>query len=1006
MASNQVSLRRIVIGVLAAACLVASMRPAPAGTHRVGDTGHPWRLYPVSFLFDAGELHEPEHLWGGSYSIEIVVDDDGDGLIDEDPVDLVDDDGDFLYNEDPEDHFDNDEDGLVDEDPVDGIDNDGDGLVDEDPVDFIDNDRDGLINEDGPDPQFDNDGDGLLNEDGLRTGGVIYDPTWRVFFQEAPFFRHQDAASAAADPDGVGMGWGWGDDDRDSRVNEDDLNGLDDDGDGLVDEDPPGPPASLPRSWIITTFAYEADGLTDEERRALAFIWDPELSMYVAEGPAGESITASSARRRFTPSDWIRPIQLNSRRNMVTLTEDRFLAGVFGTIDPMDSQAWGANLTGTTHHGTAGHGQVADGNIFTARTTSQASSSRAFRVHFVALFNLDLIRMLPRPDFPDRTPTSFDIWYAGVESNHFQTRLSTSGELNTRMIVRDPIIPRQTDQLRPPIKEFRFEEGGEFGAPRKVRILNYYARMPEGQTWELAEFEAYGHGYALDATYTTEIIDVGTPRPRFRRYFDPDDPEYPVTFETIKTVDANKDGVVEPSEQAAFKAAAQFDPDLSGSPVTWGRVRWHGRADGEEGRVQVRVRSGTSLDTRVYQRKVGAGVVSPFVARSLVADWPTPGDRIDAHVYAQLTGLERPAVTDLPPNAVGPGDGLAGGWTPWSAPFSFEEGQVDRDGEGGKLLPLPPLHRYIQFRFDFDSPAEGGISLDYLDFDFSEPVVTRGVLAEVFPDTTTKLGSPSPYQYVLKPDMADGDVGFNRIAMVVPSLEARVDSLQVDDLSWEHVEPTAAEALHGAAWLDTLTPLEGQRFASVTYYDSTTGKTMLAIKTRMLTARDFPRGQDKEIQIALTTPVFRLLTRLSSWIWNDTADLDMQPTQPGNASDKLPTDQVEVTVLGAQEPLNLRAIGPNPFTPNDDNINDYVVFDFDVFLLTSETDISVSIFTLAGEPVKKLELAGAAGEQQLMWDGRNESKERVPPGIYLYRLFVDSDSEETKEQTGTIAVTY
>jgi hypothetical protein len=102
------------------------------------------------------------------------VDNDGDGLIDEDPLDGIDNDGDGFDGEDPLDgpyeltfnptnpldwdtdndwlsdgqevHWpcvateyttlDNDTDGYIDEDPVDGLDNDGDGLFDEDPVDF------------------------------------------------------------------------------------------------------------------------------------------------------------------------------------------------------------------------------------------------------------------------------------------------------------------------------------------------------------------------------------------------------------------------------------------------------------------------------------------------------------------------------------------------------------------------------------------------------------------------------------------------------------------------------------------------------------------------------------------------------------------------------------------------------------------------------------------------------------------------------------------------------
>jgi hypothetical protein len=109
-----------------------------------------------------------------AYNPPLPVDNDGDGLIDEDPIDGIDNDGDGLIDEDPaegpieltfnptnpldwdtdndwlsdgqEVHWpcvateyttlDNDSDGYIDEDPIDGLDNDGDGLIDEDPVDF------------------------------------------------------------------------------------------------------------------------------------------------------------------------------------------------------------------------------------------------------------------------------------------------------------------------------------------------------------------------------------------------------------------------------------------------------------------------------------------------------------------------------------------------------------------------------------------------------------------------------------------------------------------------------------------------------------------------------------------------------------------------------------------------------------------------------------------------------------------------------------------------------
>ena len=958
--------------------LVIGLRQPVDGTSwRIGDADHPWRLHPVSALLNVGEPYRPDYIWGGAYSVEVAVDDDGDGLVNEDPVDLVDDDGDGQYNEDP--------------------------------ANLVDDDHDGLVDEDGPDVQWDNDGDGLLNEDGLRTGGVIYDPALRAEYENEPFFRHPDAASAAADTES--RGYGWGDDDRDGRSNEDPVDGEDNDRDGLVDEDPAAAPVPLPRTILSPTFTYDTGDLTVEERRSLAFRWDGDRSLYSATTAAGVVVTASARRMRLTPRDLLRPIRMDSTRNMVTLTGDRFLSGVFGSIDPMNGSYWGAiasHASGVPHAGTSGYAQVADGNIFSARSTSQASYSRGFNVHFLTLYHLHLIRLRPRPDFPDRTPTTFDIFYAGDLERHYQKSLSKNEEVNRRMVVRDPVIPRQTDQLRPVVKEYRFEEGGEFGPPPRVRILNFWSAMPEGQTWELAEFEAYGSGYALDASYATEIIDVGTDPPRFRRYFDDSDPlipDRPVTFESFHTTDADDDGHIGPEERAEGKASVQFDTDLMGRPVTWGRVRWHGQTEGEGGDVHVRVRSGTSLDTRVYTRKIGRGTVSPFIDRSLVADWPAPGDRIDPFTFAELTPLQRTSVKELAANAVGREDGLVGGWTSWSAPFAFEEGLVDRDGGGGMLLPLPPLHRYIQFRFDFVADAGGGVSLDYLEFDFSEPVVTRSIVAEIFPDTASHLGVATSFQYVLKPDMAAADAGFNRIEILVPSREAVLDSLLVDDLAWERLLPPAEALADSRGWLDTLTVTQAGRFASATYLDATDGAYKLGIKTAPLTAADFPRGNDAEMTIVLTSPVFRLLTRFHSWIWNDAVDLGLQPTQPGNASDRLPTDEVMVTVESTRT-LQLRNVNPNPFTPNGDGINDAAVFGFDVFLLTSDTDISVSIFGLDGGQVRKLMLTGGAGNHQLRWDGRDGASRLVPPGIYLYRLYVNSDTEKPKERTGTITVAY
>ena len=961
-----------------------------AATWRIGDGDQPWRTFPVSYRLDAGEVYRHDYIWGGPHAVEIAVDDDGDGLVDEDPVEIVD--------------------------------NDGDGLFNEDPADGIDSDRDGLVDEDGVEAQFDNDGDGLLNEDGMRTGGVVYDPALRAQMESPPFERYPTQEAASGDPEGHGTGWGdgggygWGDDDRDVNFNEDDLDGIDNDGDGLVDEDPPGPPIPLPGSLLQVVFAYEGDDYTEAQRRAIRFFWDESSSLFVGEGPRGE-VTAVSGQRRLTPTDWLRPIRLDETRNLSLLTADRLYSGEL-SADPTNSSNWNSGTGGSAHADARGHGIVADGDIFTARTAvGRAFWGGGYHIHFNALYWLDLIRLRPRPDFPERTPTTFDIWYAGDREAHFRTNILL-GELVTKMDVRDPIVPRQTDRIRPAIKEYRFGEGEEF-EPVKARILQFESWMSAGESWELAEFQVYGHGYALDAAYTTEIIDVGAGLPRFRRYFDPHDPDRPIAMEKIQTVDSDDDGTISASEQASAVLAGQFDPEAPGSPVTWGRVRWHGRREGEAN-AQVRVRSGSTLDTRIYQRKVGRGLLSPFVGSPIVEDWPARGSRLDVTGFLQLSGLQRPLARDLPLNLETDRDGVTGGWTPWSAPLDFADGLVPAGAEsGGVPLPLPPLHRYIQFRVDFESGEDAGVSLDYIEFDFADPVVSRGVLAEIFPATAGALGSPLPFRYVLRPDLTAGDAGFDRIEIAVPSPQAAIDSLLVDDLRWQRIVPTPPdglsetaasewiqERLTSRAWLDT-TAVSGDRFAAATYFDPESGSHRIAIKTRLLTSADFPRGQDREMEVALTTPLFRLLTGFNSWVWNQALRPDLQqPTQPGNASDRLPSDAVRVTVHSAGGVLEIRELAPNPFTPNGDGLNDAAAWILDLFMLTSPAGVSVTIYDLDGRQVRRLEELASSGQLAIEWDGRDESGESVLPGIYLYRLFVDSDTGTDNELLGTVAVAY
>lgn len=931
------------IGPMGSICTVAAAgllaAPAPAATWRVGDVDQPWLLFPVSSELDvSSERFRPDFVWGGPYAVEIVVDDDGDGRIDEDPVDLVDDDGDGFYNEDG--------------------------------PDGVDNDRDGRVDEDGADRQLDNDGDGLLNEDGRMTGGVIFDPGLR---EAAPYGTRERPGE-------------YGDDDLDASVNEDPVNGRDDDGDGLVDEDDRAPGMPPGGTWRRPVFAYDGSRVADPRaRRDLAFEFDAAAGVYVAAAAPGDTVVAAVVEAELTPSDWLRPIRLDSMRNLARLVDDRFLAGELGSADPFSIVRYVSIYhAANVRLGDVGSAFALDGNVHTARIL--AAHKQDFNMELRGLFLVDRLRMMPRPDFPDRVVDDFRVRYAGDED---LLPVHTRGGIEWTLNPQKFLVPEQKDQREPAVKDFRLD-GGELGPPRRAYVvtvepqladLEFSAGLVES-AWEMAEVELYGRGHALDASYVTEIIDVGSPRVRYRRYFDPEDPGRPVTFERLLDIDP-------------AAADRQFDPGLEGRPVTWGTVGWRCQVQGEGARLAVRVRTGASLDAYLYQREVAPGVYSEFT---------DTGRRIGAAAYLAMRDEERVPVPALPANGLGRREeGDLAGWTPWSAPLDFDSGLLDEHGAGGVAIPVSALTRYIQFRLDFGGGEKGAVSVDHLRLSFGEPLVAHGVLAEIYPDRA-RLGEPVQFRYVLRPAFGSGPgEGFNRIDIAVPSLDVEVDSVVVDGLIWTRA---AADGSGGPSWLDALM-LEEEGLFAATVYEDEADRPILALKTSRQVPQAFQLGE--RIEVYFRTAPYRLFTEFRSWVRDDADPAQLrtaQPTEPGDASPELASDGVGVVVM--EQPPSMLAVAaePNPFTPNGDGRNDVTAIGLELFLLREAAEVRVEIRTLDGGLVRSLgPFAATAGRSSVAWDGLDSEGLRVPPGVYLYRAALRAATAR-QERLGVIGVAY
>lgn len=89
------------------------------------------------------------------------------------------------------------------------------------------------------------------------------------------------------------------------------------------------------------------------------------------------------------------------------------------------------------------------------------------------------------------------------------------------------------------------------------------------------------------------------------------------------------------------------------------------------------------------------------------------------------------------------------------------------------------------------------------------------------------------------------------------------------------------------------------------------------------------------------------------------------------------------------EPMANCQIYPNPFSPNSDGINDYVVFDYPRMYVESA---NLSVFDIHNRPVYTTTI-GPIGEGVFnlhSWDGSDDTGKPLPPGLYLYIISNDN----------------
>ncbi len=389
-------------------------------------------------------------------------------------------------------------------------------------------------------------------------------------------------------------------------------------------------------------------------------------------------------------------------------------------------------------------------------------------------------------------------------------------------------------------------------------------------------------------------------------------------------------------ERASYVSEVmEFDRDMA-----WGELSWSGNRDpGAE--MRIHTRSGNTADQNLYWRFTGLGGTVQVE---------------DANTYNRLALGERAGTTYDRDN-----------WTFWSAPYDLA------DSSGTPVVSLGP-RRFLQFKVDMFPREDSGSELRVLEFRASEPLAAR-LVGEVYP-TQAQVAEPTSFTYYLRPSISGDNSGFDGLEMTTTSIVNGVSRVRIGEQEWPF----------------TVTPLdyEGSELAGFPAHRFE----LTLVDTKLVS-----RASSTPVEIDFEARVLRSGSAFDLRVFDSARPLEVrQSVAEGDANNLIEGDRVSVATTANASSLLQAEVSPAVFTPNGDQINDAVSISYDLLEIIGLASVTIDITDLSGRVVRRLyEGEDAIGNYQREWDGRDESGEMVPPGIYLYFILADTDRGRVAE---------
>jgi len=328
-------------------------------------------------------------------------------------------------------------------------------------------------------------------------------------------------------------------------------------------------------------------------------------------------------------------------------------------------------------------------------------------------------------------------------------------------------------------------------------------------------------------------------------------------------------------------------------------------------------------------------------------------------------------------------------WQVQSPPQTQVEVKFRGTADGGELPEWEELESYRDReqlfagaepvdRFQYQAILQTGTpfstpGLQRLEVDYDPVLVARQVLGEVAPETAQK-GAPTALTYTAKVELEPGNYGID--LMRLEGIALTVDELRYNGRSLVYDENLE----RGFRWRSILN--EERTLFELADSERIVDSGRLEIFARALFLQDRTRV---ELQVGNREQEER-----DGYVnWQNSRKA------PGTTS----------VVLAVGEPTGLLSeieVEPSPFSPVE---RETVDFRFVVGNIREVTGVVLRLFTLDGEPMRRLQQEGRARVYHFEWDGRDCDGRIVKPGLYLYEIQVGAGGDAAN-RAGTLVVAY